>query len=62
MSPIAAHATIDGNTLKLRGLVGSPDGRAVFSDDITGPATDATGLGAALASRLLDAGAGELLK
>lgn len=61
-SPIAAHATIDANTLNLHGLVGSPDGRAIFSDRISGPATDAIGLGAALASRLLDAGAGELLK
>jgi len=61
-SPIAAHATIDGETLNLRGLVGSPDGRTIFADDISGPVTDAARLGAALAGRLLDAGAGELLK
>jgi hydroxymethylbilane synthase len=61
-SPIAAHATIDANTLNLRGLVGSPDGRAIFSDGISGRAIDAISLGAALASRLLHAGAGELLK
>ncbi len=60
-SPIAAHAMIDGHTLNLRGLVGSPDGLAIFSDGISGPATDAMKLGAALAQRLLDAGAGELL-
>ena len=61
-SPIAAHATIDGHTLSLRGLVGSPDGRSIFSDGISGPATDAVRLGAALAGRLLDAGAGDFLK
>jgi hydroxymethylbilane synthase len=61
-SPIAAHATIDGETLNLRGLVGSPDGRTIFADGISGPVTDAARLGAALAGRLLDAGAGELLK
>jgi len=49
-------------TLNLRGLVGSPDGRTIFADDISGPVTDAARLGAALAGRLLDAGAGELLK
>lgn len=61
-SPIAAHATIDGNTLCLRGLVGSPDGKAIFSDSVSGPSIDAVRLGTALASRLLDAGAAELLK
>ncbi|HEX9707567.1 MAG TPA: hydroxymethylbilane synthase, partial [Steroidobacteraceae bacterium] len=61
-SPIAAHATLDGETLQLRGLVGSPDGRTMFADDISGPATDAVRLGTALAGRLLDAGAEELLK
>lgn len=61
-SPIAAHATLDGGTLYLRGLVGSPDGRTIFADDISGPAIDAVGLGTVLASRLLDTGAEELLK
>jgi hydroxymethylbilane synthase len=61
-SPIAGHATLDGGTLHLRGLVGSPDGRTIFADDISGPASDAVRLGTSLASRLLDAGAGALLK
>lgn len=61
-SPIAAQATLDGELLHLRGLVGSPDGRTIFADEISGPATDAIGLGTALASRVLAAGAGELLK
>jgi hydroxymethylbilane synthase len=61
-SPIAAQATQEGGSLQLRGLVGSPDGRTIFTDDISGPATDAIGLGSALAGRLIDAGAGELLK
>lgn len=61
-SPIAAYATLAGDTLHLRGLVGSPDGRTIFADSISGPARHAIPLGTALATRLLEAGAGELLK
>ncbi|HEY5558692.1 MAG TPA: hydroxymethylbilane synthase [Steroidobacteraceae bacterium] len=61
-SPIAAYAELAGDSLQLRGLVGSPDGVTVFADSVTGPARDAVALGTALANRLLDAGAGPLLQ
>ena len=61
-SPIAAYAELTGDSLQLRGLVASPDGATIFVDGITGPARDAAALGAALANRLLDAGAGALLE
>lgn len=61
-SPIAAYATLEGAALHLRGLVGAPDGTAIFADEISGPAQDATGLGTQLAERVLRAGAEELLK
>ncbi len=61
-SPIAAHATLAGETLHLRGFVGSPDGRMIFADDISGSARDAIRLGTALAERLLRAGADDLLR
>ena len=61
-SPIAAYAELTGDTLQLRGLVASPDGATVFADGITGPAQDAVSLGTVLAERLLDAGAGPLLR
>jgi len=61
-SPIAAYAELAGEFLQLRGLVGSPDGATIFADGITGPAQDAVSLGTALAERLLDAGAGPLLR
>ena len=61
-SPIAGHAMLDGGTLRLHGLVGSPDGRKIIADEISGPAGDALALGTALAKRLLDAGAEELLR
>ena len=60
-SPIAAHATLEGSVLLLRGFIGSPDGREVYRDRITGPAARADALGVELANRMLDAGAAALL-
>jgi hydroxymethylbilane synthase len=60
-SPIAAHATIGGNDLRLAGLVGSQDGTVVFADVVAGPSTDAARIGSDLAARLVAAGAGALL-
>ena len=60
-SPIAGHATLDGDTLRLDGLVGSADGRSILVDAVSGPVRDAAALGAELADRLLAAGAGKLL-
>ena len=60
-APIAGHATLAGKELDLRGLAGSPDGRQVIADRMSGAAADAARLGAELAKRLLAAGAGALL-
>ncbi len=60
-SPIAGFAELDGGQLTLRGLVGMPDGSRVLADTVSGPGTRAAEIGAELASRLLAAGAGELL-
>lgn len=60
-SPIAAHATLDGGSLRLAGLVGSTDGTTIFADEISGPATEAARLGSDLAARLVAAGASRLL-
>jgi hydroxymethylbilane synthase len=60
-SPIAAHATIEGASLRLAGLVGSADGGTIFAGEISGPASDAARLGGDLAGRLIAAGAGTLL-
>jgi len=61
-SPIAAHALLDGETLKLDGLVAEPDGSRLFRDTVTGRSGDAQALGESLADRLLTAGAGPLLE
>jgi hydroxymethylbilane synthase len=60
-SPIAGFATLDGETLRLDGLVGSADGRSIITDAVSGAVNDAAALGAELADRLLAAGAGKLL-
>ncbi len=60
-SPIAGHATLDDGTLRLDGLVGSPDGRSIIVDAVSGAVRDAAAIGAELAKRLLAAGAGKFL-
>jgi hydroxymethylbilane synthase len=61
-SPIAAHATLDGNSLMLEGLVAEPDGSRLLRDSIAGSAADPRVLGAQLADRVLAAGADTLLE
>ena len=60
-SPIAAHASLEGSALVLRGFVGAPDGREVYRDSIRGRPEDAPALGRQLAMRMQEAGAGNLL-
>ena len=60
--PIGGHATLDGDTLLLRGLVGSPDGKQVIRGEVSGPRLDAEKLGVALADELLGQGAAAILK
>lgn len=60
-SPIAAHAILNGDELQLTGLVAATDGSKVIRDQITGPRNESLKLGEALATRMLEAGAGELL-
>ena len=61
-SPIAAYATLDGQRLTLDGLVAEPDGSRLLRDSISGSSDDSSSLGAALADRVLSAGADELLE
>lgn len=60
--PIAGHATLDGEALYLRGLVGAPDGSQVIRGDISGPRSEAERLGVALADELLAKGAASILE
>lgn len=59
--PIAAIASLDGDTLHLRGLVGSLDGATLITGALTGDLADPAAIGTALAEDLLSRGAAEIL-
>ena len=60
--PIAAHARLEGELLKLDGLVAKPDGSKRLQESISGPPETAEALGASLASTLIEQGANTLLQ
>ena len=59
---LAQHRDGDDLRLRLRGFAGLPDGSAWVRDELSGSADDPEALGAAVAARMLAAGAGELLR
>lgn len=67
-APVAALAVFDGNELRLEGVVGCPDGAALLKMTADGPLVldetaeeQAAALGRALAVRLLESGAANLM-
>ena len=60
--PIAGFGTIDGDSIKFDGLVGSEIGDIILKDTITGSVNDAEKIGIELAQRLLDRGADKILE
>ena len=60
--PIAAYATLDGDSLHLKGLVGAVDGSIVISREISGSRSAGASLGIQLADQILDAGARPILE
>ncbi|WP_437611508.1 hydroxymethylbilane synthase [Erwinia sp. V71] len=59
--PIGSYAVLEGDTLWLRGLVGSPDGTQMIRGERRGPRADAEKMGISLAEELLDNGARDIL-
>jgi hydroxymethylbilane synthase len=59
--PIAAHAKIEGDVLKLEGLVATPDGAKVLRDRLSGASDAPEEIGSALAAQLIQRGANSLL-
>jgi hydroxymethylbilane synthase len=59
--PIAGHALVREQQLRLDGLVAARDGSALVKDHINGAGNDGEKLGKELARRLLEAGAARLL-
>ena len=59
--PIAAYATLDGDNMHLKGLVGEVDGSRIIRREVSGPRDQAKAMGTALADEVLDAGGREIL-
>ncbi len=59
--PIAGYATLDNETLSLRGMVAAIDGSKVLKTERSGPVSEPEALGKAVAEELLALGAGPLL-
>ncbi len=60
--PLAGYATLEANgALRLRGLVGRPDGSLVIRGERVGPASSGAQMGEALASELLARGGARIL-
>jgi hydroxymethylbilane synthase len=59
--PLAAFAEVRGDSIRLRGYVGSPDGSRIARGVVEGPALEAEAHGIALAAQLREAGADEIL-
>lgn len=60
-TPLAAHATVEGDRLTLRGMIGDSRGRTVH-ESLSGDVRDATQIGTRLAEHLLTAGGAALLR
>jgi hydroxymethylbilane synthase len=59
--PIAGHAEVKGDAVRLRGLVANLDGTVVIRGERTGPVGEAARVGEQLAEELIARGAGEIL-
>ncbi len=59
--PLAGFAELCGTQLRLRGLVGAPDGSRIVRGETAGPAVNAEALGIALAEELKRQGAADIL-
>ena len=59
--PLGAHATVDGESLKLTAVVVAPDGSNLISAETSGSAAEAAAVGRALAESLRGQGAAELI-
>lgn len=60
--PIGCFGQAEGDGLRLRGMVGHPDGKPVFFSELSGPLKEAEEMGRALADELLGRGAGRVLE
>ena len=60
--PVAGFAELQGDQIRMRGLLGFPDGSMVFRSEKLGSVQDPEGLGQAVAEELLKQGGADILK
>jgi hydroxymethylbilane synthase len=60
-TPLAVHARVEGESLRLQAYVGLPDGSDWIRDELEADSSSPARRGRALAERLIAAGAGEIL-
>ena len=58
--PIAGYATVNGDEIALTGMVAAPDASVIYKETLTG--TDADALGKAVAAKLTEQGAFDLIQ
>jgi len=59
--PIAGHAVVENEELRLDGLVATPDGAKILRGQLSGPLENTDEIGSLLAARLIERGAHDLL-
>lgn len=59
--PLAGHATLEGAALRVRGLIGRPDGSKMIRGERRGPPESGPQMGTELAAELLENGGREIL-
>ena len=59
--PIGVHGEVDGDLLKLRGMVATPDGSRVLRSEATGSAAQSEEVGRELANSILELDTGKLV-
>jgi hydroxymethylbilane synthase len=59
--PVAGFAELEEGALRMRGLIGFPDGSALYTCELRGCMVDPEDLGVAVAEDLLRQGGGEVL-
>jgi len=60
-APIAGHARVKGELLRLHGLVAEPDGSVIITEQLEAPIEEAEQIGITVANRLLAGGAKSIL-
>lgn len=61
-TPLGAHATVCGDSLRLLAFIASPDGERMVRGEESGTTGEAAAIGARLADRLLKSGGSEILE